>query len=213
MDFKEVFETVFTYGEEKPWSILIPQLLFYCFRNYCLKRVINDISSNEIEWTSLYELCTMNCDETFKAYIPDFFEPSVFEHVEDPELIELFFKNFIVSFNLLLQNPTEQLEEQFIQFLDKDIFDFFNETVINKKFLIFPTMVDNELDEEKYLKLRSTVLNYSLEIESQNLDEKTPVVDLEVNSLQKALDYKRNIKNRTLRKKKYINQTRKINNY
>ena len=98
MDFKELFETVFTYEEEKPWSILIPQLLFYCFRNYCLKHVVNDLSSNEVEWNDLYELCTMNSDDNFKIYVPDFFEPSVYEHIEDPELIELFFKNFIKSF-------------------------------------------------------------------------------------------------------------------
>jgi hypothetical protein len=208
MDFKELFETVFTYEEEKPWSILIPQLLFYCFRNYCLKRVIQDISSNDIEWNSLYELCTMNCDDSFKTYVPDFFEPCVFEHVEDPELIELFFKNFIKSFNILLQNPTDQLEQQFTQFLDKDIFDFFQETIKNKDFLIFPTSVDNELDEQKYLNLRSTILNYSLEIEENKLDEK--LTKPEVNTLKKALDYKRNIRHITLRNKKYhVTQTRK----
>lgn len=210
MDFKELFETVFTYDEKKPWSILIPQLLFYCFRNYCLKRIVNDISSNTVEWNSLYELCTMNSDDNFRLYIPDFFEPSVFEHVEDPELIQIFFKNFIISFNLLLQNQSNTLEEQFIKFLDKDIFDFFNEIVINKEFLIFPTSVDDELDEQKYLKLRSTVLNYSLEIYYEQFDQNDPIKKLEVNTVKKALTYKRNLQNRTLRNKKVHNRTIKL---
>ena len=210
MDFKELFETVFTYEEEKPWSILIPQLLFYCFRNYCLKKVVNDISSNEVEWDSLYELCTMNCDENFKLYIPDFFEPNVFEHVEDPELIELFFKNFIVSFNIILLNPSDELEEKFTQFLDKDLFTFFNDIIINKEYLIFPTDVEGELDDQKYLHLRSTKLNYSLEINTEELD--TPISNKkpEINTLHKALVYKKNLQNRTLRKKQLpISQTRK----
>jgi hypothetical protein len=210
MDFKELFETVFTYDEDKPWSILIPQLLFYCFRNYCLKRIVNDISSNEVEWNSLYELCTMNCDDNFKLYIPDFFEPSIFEHVEDPELIQLFFNNFISSFNVLLKNQSNKLEEQFTNFLDKDIFDFFNEIVINKEFLIFPTNVDGELDEQKYLKLRATVLNYSLEINCEQIGETDPIKKLEVNTVKKALTYRRNLQNRTLRNKKIHNRTIKL---
>ena len=210
MDFKELFETVFTYDEDKPWSILIPQLLFYCFRNYCLKRIVNDISSNEVEWNSLYELCTMNCDDNFKLYIPDFFEPSIFEHVEDPELIQLFFNNFISSFNILLKNQSNKLEEQFTNFLDKDIFDFFNEIVINKEFLIFPTNVDGELDEQKYLKLRATVLNYSLEINCEQIGETDPIKKLEVNTVKKALTYRRNLQNRTLRNKKFNNKTIKL---
>ena len=210
MDFKELFETVFTYEEEKPWSILIPQLLFYCFRNYCLKKVVNDISSNEVEWDSLYELCTMNCDENFKLYIPDFFEPNVFEHVEDPELIELFFKKFIVSFNIILLNPSDELEEKFTQFLDKDLFTFFNDIIINKEYLIFPTSVDGELDDQKYLHLRSTKLNYSLEIHTEQLENSASNIKPEVNSIHKAFIYKKNLQNRTLRKKQLpISQTRK----
>ena len=212
MDFKELFETVFTYEEEKPWSILIPQLLFYCFRNYCLKKVINDISSNEVEWDSLYELCTMNCDPNFKLYIPDFFEPNVFEHVEDPELIELFFKNFIISFNIILLNPDDELEEKFTKFLDKDLFIFFNDTIINKEYLIFPTSVEDELDDKKYLHLRSTKLNYSLEISTEELNTSSRDEKLKINTLHKALVYKKNLQNRTLRKKKLpISQTRKHN--
>lgn len=212
MDFKELFETVFTYEEEKPWSILIPQLLFYCFRNYCLKKVVNDISSNEVEWDSLYELCTMNCDENFKLYIPDFFEPNVFEHVEDPELIELFFKNFIVSFNIILLNPNDELEEKFAKFLDKDLFIFFNDIIINKEYLIFPTDVEGELDDQKYLHLRSTKLNYSLEINTEDLDTPISNEKPEINTLHKALVYKKNLQNRTLRKKQPpISQTRKHN--
>jgi hypothetical protein len=210
MDFKELFETVFTYDEEKPWSILIPQLLFYCFRNYCLKKVINDISSNTVEWDSLYELCTMNCDENFKLYIPDFFEPNVFEHVEDPELIELFFKNFIISFNIILLNPDDKLEEKFTQFLDKDLFIFFNDIIINKEYLIFPISVEGELDDQKYLHLRSTKLNYSLEINTEELDTPISNEKTEINTLHRALIYKKNLQNRTLRKKQVpLSQTRK----
>lgn len=212
MDFKELFETVFTYEEEKPWSILIPQLLFYCFRNYCLKKVVNDISSNEVEWDSLYELCTMNCDENFKLYIPDFFEPNVFEHVEDPELIELFFKNFIVSFNIILLNPDDELEDKFTKFLDKDLFMFFNDIIINKEYLIFPTDVEGELDDQKYLHLRSTKLNYSLEIHTEELNNPISNEKPKINTLHKALVYKKNLQNRTLRKKQPpISQTRKHN--
>ena len=212
MDFKELFETVFTYEEEKPWSILIPQLLFYCFRNYCLKKVVNDISSNEVEWDSLYELCTMNCDENFKLYIPDFFEPNVFEHVEDPELIEIFFKNFIVSFNIILLNPDDELEDKFTKFLDKDLFIFFNDIIINKEYLIFPTDVEGELDDQKYLHLRSTKLNYSLEIHTEELNNPISNEKPKINTLHKALVYKKNLQNRTLRKKQPpISQTRKHN--
>lgn len=212
MDFKELFETVFTYEEEKPWSILIPQLLFYCFRNYCLKKVVNDISSNEVEWDSLYELCTMNCDENFKLYIPDFFEPNVFEHVEDPELIEIFFKNFIVSFNIILLNPDDELEDKFTKFLDKDLFMFFNDIIINKEYLIFPTDVEGELDDQKYLHLRSTKLNYSLEIHTEELNNPISNEKPKINTLHKALVYKKNLQNRTLRKKQPpISQTRKHN--
>lgn len=211
MDFKELFETIFTYDEEKPWSILIPQLLFYCFRNYCVKRVVNDITSNDIEWTNLYELCNMNCDPNFKLYIPDFFEPTVFEHIDDSELIEIFFKNFIISFNQILLNDNPELEKKFTQFLDKDLFIFFNNIITNKEYLIFPTDVEGELNEKKYLILRETKLNYSLEIDSEQLQENTNNYEKKENiSLEKALLIKKNLRRKTFRNKNTpLNKTRK----
>ena len=62
-------DTIFTYDETNPWAIIIPQVVFYCFRNYCVSRIMNSYEINEniseklgINWNTLFELCSQNCD-------------------------------------------------------------------------------------------------------------------------------------------------------
>jgi hypothetical protein len=211
MDFNDILDTIFTYDETKPWAIVIPQVVFYCFRNYCVKRIIdsyeltNNISDTlGISWTNLYELCNQHCDGSFKMYLPDLFEPSTFEQFEDVELLEIFFKNFIQSLDILLEKGDETKEELFSNFLDKEIFTFFFKNIEDKKFYIFPTDIDNELNVETYLKLRETVITNTLIIEFEDINEKEisqlePPGKIKTHSALKALLHKRRIKGKTYR--------------
>ena len=215
MDFNDILDTIFTYDETKPWGILIPQVILYCFRNYCVKRIMDSYEINEnisetlgINWTSLYELCSQNCDASFKTYLPDFFEPASYEQFEDGDgdLLEIFFKNFIKSLDTILEtNATKEYEEKeelFINFLDNDIFVFFFKNINDKKFYIFPKDTESELNVELFLQLRQTVLTNSLVIEYESIHETTPLyipVPMKTNSAMKALLYKRKMKGKTYR--------------
>ena len=221
MDFNDILDTIFTYDETNPWAIIIPQVVFYCFRNYCVSRIMNSYEINEniseklgINWNTLFELCSQNCDASFKPYLPEIFEPDSYEKFEDGELLEIFFKNFIKSFDTVLEKNDTEKEEAFSNFLDKDIFVFFFKNIPNKKYYIFPNDIDGELNIEKYLLLKQTDLINPLEIEYESIDEtQTNYTSqrIKTNSALKALLYKRRIKGKTYRNiSSNTDKTRKV---
>ena len=165
MDLEEILDTIISYDPTKPWEAVIHQFIFYCFRNCCLKRVIDsfDISENitetlPLDWDSLYELCEKYCDKNFKIYLEDFFDPEHYNQIEDPELLEIFFKNFINSLDIVITNNIR--ENDFIKFLDETLFNYFSDLFNNSELYIFPLSVDHTLNEEVYKKFRMKEMEF-----------------------------------------------------
>jgi len=170
MDLDEILDTIISYDPTKPWEAVIHQFIFYCFRNCCLKRVINsfDISENitetlPLDWDSLYELCEAYCDKEFKPYLEDFFDPEHYSQIEDPELLEIFFKNFIRSLDTIIINNV--YENDFIKFIDITLFNYFSDLFNNTELYIFPLTVDDVLDIEVYKKFREKEMVFVQEMQ------------------------------------------------
>ena len=208
MNLDEVLETIITYDATKPWDIVICQFIFYCFRNFCLQRIIKsvDISENLTEtigfdWTNLYEMCGRYCDEEFKKYLNDFFTPTHLVQVEDIELIEIFCKNFTVSLDALVEHEDTELIDKFIVFLDETLFEYFAEILKDNELYFFPKTIDDPLNEQLYRAFRDK------EIESETTGVTISSIDeLDDNKLGYS---KKSIKYALRLKKLALNKTQK----
>jgi hypothetical protein len=138
--FDEILDTILENNEE---NTLFIQLCFYCFRSFIEDRILDE--SLELDWNNLQELCEKYCDEEWKPYINDFFNPEI--SFEDEELLETFFRNFIQSFDILVKSEDVESQDKFTEFLDNKLFKLFNDS-------IFPSNCEEKLNLEKYLDLR-----------------------------------------------------------
>ena len=139
-NFDEILETILENNEE---NTLFIQLCFYCFRSFIENRIVDE--SLELDWNNLQELCEKYCDEEWKPYINDFFNPEI--EFEDEELLETFLRNFTESFDILIKSEDTELQDKFTDFLDTQLFEVFRDS-------IFPTNCEDKLNLEKYLDLK-----------------------------------------------------------
>jgi hypothetical protein len=205
-ELNDILDTIVSYDVTKPWEVIIYQFIFYCFRNFILKRILNsfDISSNLTEtlgfdWDDLYDLCFNYCDSNMKQYLVDFFEPIHFEQIEDPELLEVFFKNFTISLDVIIEKESEEEQEKFIKFLDETLFEYFKNLLNGSELYIFPQNVDNTINEDAYRLFRAKELEFihkELECDSiENISE----FNISKKSIGHALRLKKSGFNKTLK--------------
>ena len=214
----DILDTIVSYDVTKPWEVITYQYILYCFRNFILKRIIQsfDLSHNLTEtlgfdWENLYDLCFNYCDPNMKLYLPDIFEPSHFEQIEDPELLEIFFKNFTISLDAIIENESELEQEKFVKFLDETLFEYFNTLLKGSELYIFPESIDDSINEEVYRTFRAKELEFSqkpLEFDTiENITEFTTPKK----SIGHALRLKRSRFSKTLKSPK-ISQSKTLKN-
>lgn len=205
-ELDDILDTIISYDVTKPWEVINYQVFFYSFRNFILKRIMNsfDISNNITEtlgfdWDNLYDLCLNYCDTNFKQYLVDFFEPIHFEQIEDPELVEVFFKNFTISLDTIIEKEDNVEQERFIKFLDETLFNYFNKLLTDSELYIFPKAIDDDMQEDVYREFRKSELeSLYKDIEYDNV-ENVSEFSLPKKSIGHALRLKKSGFSKTLK--------------
>ena len=218
LELDDILDTIVSYDVTKPWEVIIYQFILYCFRNFCLKRLYTtfDISSNitqtiGFDWDNLYELCFNYCDPEFKQYLVDFFDPTHFEQIEDPELLEVFFKNFTISLDAVIEKNDEQEQERFVKFLDETVFEYFNNLLKNSELYIFPENIDDGINEERYRVFRAKELEFLYKPVDYDTVENVTEFSNPKKSIAHALRLKKTGFNRTLKAPK-VSQSKTLKN-
>ena len=156
MDLDEITVRICTYDQDKPWAIFLTQIIFFSLRSYCMKRILDsldDESSKEIPWETLYDLCSSYCSDNYKPYIDHIFQVEHLEEFENYELCTLYAKNFAESMDTIIDEDDSDTQEIFIDYLDKFLYEFFNTQLKESGILIFPDSLETEiLNLEPYLK-------------------------------------------------------------
>jgi hypothetical protein len=218
LELDDILDTIVSYDATKPWEVIIYQFILYCFRNFCLKRLYTtfDISSNitqtvGFDWDNLYDLCFTYCDPVFKQYLVDFFEPTHFEQIEDPELLEVFFKNFTISLDAVIEKDDEQEQERFVKFLDETIFEYFKNLLKSSELYIFPENIDDCINEERYRTFRAKELEFLYKPVDYDTVENVTEFSNPKKSIGHALRLKKTGFNRTLKASK-VSQSKTLKN-
>ena len=204
MDLNEYLETIVEFNTDKPYGIIIAQVVFDSFRKYCIDYIE---SPNKILFDSLYSLVQEYTDEPFKKYIDILFQDTHFEQFETRDLCLEFFKKFISYIDSILDGDT--LNETIItDFLDHNIYKYF-EIILsdNLAYLFFPKTFEDDLNIELFETLQTTLTDPPKIMDTVALD--TPIEQIEethVKSFMRAI-----VKNKHKHTKKHISFKSRLN--
>lgn len=107
--------TFFETPPKSAWSALLPQILFWSFRRYCVSRISSlDTSANEVEplWEDVFDLVHSYIPEPLKKYVDDWFVPEHVEHITNLPDLDLALRKIVKDLeNAILENDVEQQDE------------------------------------------------------------------------------------------------------
>jgi hypothetical protein len=132
-----------------PWSALIPQVLLWCFRRFCILKLTDPDVANITEqiWDDHLELIHLYAPKGLESASSSWLSPENIDHVHS-SLEE--YNRFFLEFLLAIEGSHTDidLEDKVAVFLDETIkhiiHDWLGETYA--PFLIFP--MDDEMDDE-----------------------------------------------------------------
>ena len=189
MDFVKLLKELFVYDSFKIYNIIQIQIAFYCFNNYCQKRILD--SFEVIDDPPFESLC-----ELYEIFLPDKKNISLLiENLDDFELLEPFILQLAKTLDVFLTSEDDILQNSFAIFLDKEVFLFFKETIPKEQ--LFYTEV-NELINETLQQLLKDINVESDIIVKEEVEVKE--VKEEVKDIQRAF----HIRKKTLRKRNNI---------
>lgn len=132
MDFKILLKELFVYDPLKIWSTVQIQLSLYCFSQYTEKKIIDsfDDETNIEPFESLLELYETYLPKTLSKYLA-----LMIENLNEFELLEPFCLQLGKTLDVSLETEDEVLQNSIANFIDNDIYEFFNQTIpINELF-------------------------------------------------------------------------------
>lgn len=198
MDFKILLKELYVYDPLKIWNTIQIQFALYSFSQYAEKKILDsfDDETSIERFESLLEL--------YESYLPKeliIYLPQLIENLEEFELLEPFTIQLGKTLEVSLETEDELLQNSIANFIDTDIYDYFNKTIPTTE-LFYES--DGELNipliESIFKNLK--VDNEVIEI-IQGEDEKIIQPIRSSNSLAQSFQ----IRKRTLRKKGIYNLT------
>jgi len=142
MDLNTFLEGCIEFNIEKPYGIIIAQLVFDSFRKYCIE-YIEDVNIDF--FGSLYELVSKYTDEPFKKYVDEVFQDEYFIQFDAQDLCLEFFKKFL-TYLVSVKEGDEINEDKITDFLDYNIFKYFEIILAdNKEYYFFSRTYEDEL--------------------------------------------------------------------
>lgn len=185
MDFLHLLKELFVYDSFKIYNTIQIQIAFYCFNNYCQKRILE--SFEVIEDPPLDSLL-----ELYETFLPDKKNIHVFiETLDEFEFLEPFILQLAKTLDVFLSSEDDTLQDSFAIFLDKEVFTFLKETIPKEQ--LFYTE-DNELNNEVLQQLLNDI-----HVKAEILLEEVPIKE-EAKDIQRAF----HIRKKTLRKRNNI---------
>ena len=197
MDFKILLKELFVYDPLKIWNTIQIQLSLYCFSQYAEKKIIDsfDDEINIEPFESLLEL--------YESYLPKMllkYLANMIENLDEFELLEVFCLQLEKTLDVSLQTEDDSLQKSIANFVDNDIYEFFN-TTIPKNELFYES--DGELN---IMMIESIFKNLNVEAEVLVVEEKQHE-EKQHEEKNHNVSHAFNIRKRTLRKKGIYNLT------
>ena len=160
-----------------PWAALIPQVVLWCFRRFCLEKLILfEGTLGESLPDDLLELVHAYAPKGLEVVSIEWFTPENIDEVATPlEEYMSFFVKFCSVLDASIEAHEYETQDMLSDFLDESMSKIVCEWLDEKHkcFLIFPTTVeqDDQFSEAQFSKLINALLMYSY---AQKVPESSP---------------------------------------
>jgi len=131
---------------KRPWPALIPQVLVWCFRRFCIEKIVSS-GGNLVDslWDDHLELVHMYCPKGLEAASTEWFTPDNIETLYSPlDEYNDYFVEFIHELDSAISNEDYERQDVLSGFLDADICNIFKDWLHNCPFVIFPMSPEKE---------------------------------------------------------------------
>lgn len=170
-----------------PWAALIPQILLWCFRRFCVQKLIMfEGTLEESLCEDIMDIVHTYCPKGLEMVSIEWFTPENIEQVASPlEKYMAFFVRFCKYLDSSIYTNDYENQDILSDFLDVSMGSILSEWLDAKHacFLIFPTEAENddEFKEVHFSKLINSLLIYSYaekgrEVEVAKKEVAEPVV-------------------------------------
>ena len=166
MEFDPVgrLQTLLGPSPTEPWSALIPQILLWCFRRFCIQKLIESEGVlSESLWDDHYHLVNMYCPKGLESTSISWLTPENMEAMYSPsEEYNKFFIEFIEYFDLVIASEEYEMQDVLSGFLDTEICVIVNTWLDGSPFSIFPMDISEEdtFTEDKFTSLINALLSH-----------------------------------------------------
>jgi hypothetical protein len=151
-----------------PWAALLPQLLLWCFRRFCIQHLTNLEENRLLDylWDSHLELVTKYAPKGLAHIVHTWMTPdNISQMSSSSEDYNQFFVECIQALDEAIFNNNDALEDTIIDLLDSKIRTTIMEwlTGPSRAFFIFPMNEDqaNVFTQAQFLSLVRVLLDYS----------------------------------------------------
>ena len=149
-----------------PWAALIPQILLWSFRRFCIQKII--VAEGKLMdslWEDHLELVHMYTPKGLETASMEWMTPDNISYVSSSlELYNRFFIEFIEAIDIVMSDDNIGLQDTFSEFLDLKMGAIISSWLSNmKEFLIFPTepSQDDEFTDEQFSRLIDNLVAFS----------------------------------------------------
>jgi hypothetical protein len=157
-----------------PWPALIPQVLVWCFRRFCIEKIISS-GGNLVDslWDDHLELVHMYCPKGLEAASTEWFTPENIETLYSPlDEYNGYFVDFVNELDYVIKKNDYQRQDVLSGFLDSTVCDIFKEWLQDTPFIIFPMSPEKE-DEFTDFQFKG-LIRALMEHASKSLDQEPP---------------------------------------
>jgi hypothetical protein len=175
-----------------PWAALIPQVLLWSFRRFCVEKLtLSEGSLEDSLCDDVLELVHMYCAKGLEVVSIDWLTPENIEEVHSPlEAYMKFFVAFCKELDTSIKEEDDKKQDTLSEFLDESIGNSIIAWLDAKhyRFLIFPIDPedDNQFTEAQFSSLISALLMYSYSSTAQQNEEVKPPPQAEPQAVPQA---------------------------
>ena len=153
--------------DEAPWGALLPQLLLWCFRRFCVEKlmILGDALLLDQVWEDYFELVQNYAPKGLQMIGKIWLTPDHLDQmVSTPDEYNELFLDILEMIDLALAEEDDLAQDQLSKFLDEDI----RRTVLewipeDNPFCIYPTKSEDEdhFPDKKFIQLIKTIVHIS----------------------------------------------------
>jgi len=172
-----------------PWAVLIPQILLWCFRRFCIDKIVSaQLPIIESMWSDYIELLVQYSPKGLETVASDWASPTNIKHLVTPiSEFNRFFTDFITTMDTCLLNDDVETQDILSEFIDTQMSTIISDWVTEeyRELFIFPVQEceDDSISHTRIGQLIQSLLSYyenevvhAEKEETQNLIYSSPVI-------------------------------------